>query len=110
MNIDFYPELSLKSNNDLLDIYINNRNNYQEDYLITIEKILTEREISFQKIEFNTIEEDDKSKNKNYPLDKKLFIKVVIIIFIVAAIGMFGKIAQLKGKLSRDEPIFIYMY
>ncbi len=47
------------SNEELLDIYQNNRGNYIDEVYIEIEKILEERNVPFQKIESKEIEEEE---------------------------------------------------
>ncbi len=47
------------SNEELLDIYQNNRGNYIDEVYIEIEKILEERNVPFQKLESKEIEEEE---------------------------------------------------
>jgi len=103
MNFNFYENLSLQSSAELLNLYSRKRNEYSEEFLMTIEKILEERGEDFVKIDYNTNNIEEKLPKKTYPFDKKLFFKVAAVIFIMGAFGLFGKVVALEGKLMNDD-------
>ncbi|MFC4262655.1 hypothetical protein ACFOWM_07195 [Ferruginibacter yonginensis] len=103
MNTNFYEQLSKQSTNELLHLYTTQRNDYSEAFLMTIEKILDEREVAFLKIADSGTSSDEKLQPNKIPFNKKLFIKIVIIVLIIGALGLYGKIADLEGKINNDD-------
>jgi hypothetical protein len=103
MNFNFYENLSLQSSAELLNLYTTKRNEYSEEFLMTIEKILKERGEDFVKINYNTNDKEEILPKKTYPFDKKLFFKVAVVIFIFGALGLFGKMVAMEGKLMKND-------
>ncbi len=110
MNNSLHLQFSVFSTTDLLAIYINKREDYTPEALLTIENILIGRNVVFDKFEKKYKEKIIVKQKQQYPFNKKLFLKVLIVFILLGGIALIGKIVEYEGKLVYDDILMMFLY
>ncbi len=104
MNSELKEQLAVQSDEELLQIYTRQRNEYREEALQAIEQILTERNVSFEKIRYQPPAEPVKSPRTPVVVKRKVFIKVLLWMVLISILPMLSHMVYLEGKLFNDDP------